>query len=161
MKGETMGKSSFEDVVGVALYNWVCGIYELPQNADRFCISYWQEKPVIKTNGNHGRLDFCITVCDPEEPETNRAKFNIEAKTCATDLNSPYGKNWNQVGWNYVIYPRDAFKYAIYGAQMDAEYLGDWLDAHGYNYVGILAYEKDGSITCERKAKRLITIESG
>ena len=148
-----MGKSRFEEAVLKALYDWARDEYQyFMDRCHLFGITFRREKSVITKYRTRGKLDFCISIFDPEKPERVVIQFNIEAKSSTSDLKSPWGKNWNQPGCNFIIYPRNMWLYTCSGGQLDGEYLKGWLRNNGYENVGILALEEDGSITCEKKA---------
>lgn len=148
-----MAKSKFEEALVKALYVWLGEQYEYYMGeCELFGVTFRREKSVKTKFGTNGRIDFSISIFDPDKPEKVVIQYNIEAKSSTSDLNSPWGKNWNQPGGNFIIYPRNAWLYTFSGCQLDGEFLKRWLRNNGYEHVGILALEEDGSITCEKKA---------
>lgn len=149
-----MGKSRLEEAVVRALYGWIRDQYDyFMDKCNLFGITIRREKSVKTNLGTYGKIDFSISIFDPDKPDKVVVQYNIEAKSSTSDLNSPWGKNWNQPGANFIIYPRNMWQYVCSGGQLDGEYLKSWLDDNGYQHVGIFALEEDGSITCERKAQ--------
>jgi len=146
-----MSKSKFEDAACKALLTHIINEFHSYIEYGSFEVKYEREKTVITKIGTHGRLDLYIKVSCPKGGYC--CQFNVEAKSSTADLESPYGKNLFNEGGNFIIYPRNAFDWVLYGAQMDKEFLSEWLDKNGYKHVGIFCLEPDGSVTCERMAK--------
>ena len=92
-----------------------------------------------------GRADLVITI---REASKELNEYVFEMKSGVVDMSHGIGLNfYGNVNW--LVYPEEEY---TCGLQLWKELAEAFLDGMGYDYVGIIRLNKDGTLKVEREA---------